>query len=83
VWYSPDNEPKDKNFDNLEQASCPVCKVAFGKRDLGEIYTAHCYECRATFTWFPWKLEPRAVLDKDEERKRCGCSSCEAKRKSI
>jgi len=78
VWYS--NEDKDLN--NIEQAHCPVCKTAFGRRDLAVVYKAHCYECRATFIWFPWKVEPKATLDKDEERKRCGCDSCEKRRTS-
>lgn len=74
MWYDKKDKP-----DDFELASCPVCKTTFGRRNLSIVYKAHCYECRASYTWYPLKDKPKAVLDKDEERRRCGCLSCEAK----
>jgi len=70
---------KQRPHADFETAQCPVCRFVFGRRDTSAIYKAHCSECRVTFWWKPWAEKPTALLDRDAERRKCGCLSCEAK----
>lgn len=54
---------------------CPVCRTLLGSKYNSEFYTAHCNECKTTFTWWPKKHTPKALLDKDR-KERCKCGRC-------
>jgi hypothetical protein len=56
---------------------CPVCNQELGYRcnDL-KVFSAHCDECKATFSWFPGEKIPHSKLDSSYDKK-CHCISCE------
>lgn len=62
--------------DETEPAKCPVCRTILGTRDKNIIFKAHCVECRATFRWQRGDERPSVVMDRDAERRRCGCLGC-------
>jgi len=63
--------PKEYHY-NLIVTKCPVCPTRLGKRNPDTIFSAHCEECKATFTWHPGGEKPTVVMDKCKPQ-QCGC----------
>ena len=59
-------------------AMCPVCQFVLGRISPAQIESLHCVECQATVWFYPDKRKPKMILDKEQERKSCGCASCKA-----
>lgn len=58
-----------------EKLLCPVCYTALGNRYKNELYTAHCPDCKAQYTWKPGKDKPEALLD-SQRPEGCNCLNC-------
>jgi len=59
--------------------NCPVCKTLLGYRLYkDEVYSEHCEDCKATFTWIKQDELPKAKLDCDKikKSKQCDCGRC-------
>ncbi len=69
----------NKEYYHSYEVHCPVCKAYLGVRDPQILFSGHCSECKAIYYWKPWETDPIASLDKDLERKRCGCVNCKGK----
>lgn len=58
-----------------EPIYCPVCKELLGTRYHDDLFSSHCSECKATFTYYPYNPTPKAMLDHTKDS-RCNCGGC-------